>query len=193
MAVIVQTDIEPFIGRTFDTPSDPTVAAYIASATAIVEAEIRTPIEEASGIVAALNGNASDRLYLPRWPATAVAALTVDGEAWTEDVDFALYPTWGYLEAIDPQYWTPGRKNVAVTYTAGWNPVPEALKTTVAQIAANLYLSAAGIGPSDDGIEEKSVGGVSYQYVRLEGGALTSSMAALLRPYRRRLANLPIR
>ena len=89
----------------------------------------------------------SDGLLLNEWPATAITSVywwdgtTADLVAATDYVlDSAAQDSAGILlytpDAGAPQPWPSGRRNIRVTYTAGYSAVPAAL-----QFAATIQVA----------------------------------------------------
>ena len=73
------------------------------------------------------------------YPIISVDSLKISGQTLTENNDFFVYPFYielYYYSAtlLMPVYWMKG---IEVTYTAGYNTVPEDIKMAIKLIAAN--------------------------------------------------------
>jgi hypothetical protein len=81
-----------------------------------------------------------DMIILPyHYPIISVASLKITGQALTEDTDFFVYPFYIRLyyytaSLLMPVYWA---KAVEITYTAGYDTVPEDIKMAIKLTAAN--------------------------------------------------------
>ena len=94
-------------------------------------------------------------VQLPAAYVTAVTAVTIGGNAWT---DFAIEPN-GLLRLFDVHDHTITRKTeIAVTYTAG---VPNGMMAAVKELLAHRVTHALA---SSAGIQSETAGGVSVTY-----------------------------
>lgn len=82
-----------------------------------------------------------------------VTAVTVDGVAFTVDQMAAVVIDNGYVYQALDAYWTHGRRNVVVSYTAGYSETPPAdLKEAALRAARHWLLSMDGWS----GVDERS-------------------------------------
>lgn len=84
-----------------------------------------------------LDGNGREQIRLPRWPVTAVASVTEDGDALDFDDDYR-WSREGILYRVD-DWWEDKPRIVTVTYTAGFSPVPTDLKRLCIQVSARAW------------------------------------------------------
>jgi len=71
-----------------------------------------------------------DRIIYPRhYPVVSITSLTIDGVAQTDGVDYFSYD---YIVLMNEGE----RKSVEITYTAGFNPVPDDIKQAIILTAA---------------------------------------------------------
>ena len=110
---------------------------------------------------------------LAHYPVTSVAGVTDDGVGLTEDTDFEVYES-GFIKVIKLDAsltnrtlyrkvgdFTPGLKKVQVTYTAGYSPVPGAIKLAALKLIwKEFYLR----GDSDN----KSFNDGSMSFTRMD-------------------------
>lgn len=130
-----------------------------------------------------LNGNGAEALLLPRFPVTAVSALSVytdrtdtAPEVLVQNTDYVLDAEKGIATRIDGSCFTRGVQNIKVTYTHGSATVPSDARLVALQVAARIY----EVGQ----VENESAGGVSQTYVQ-GAGNLTRDEKDVLRRYKR--------
>lgn len=130
----------------------------------------------------------SSLLFLPRWPILSVTTLTVDGATWTligdsddeSSQDAQIGPKGYYLESRF-QCWPSGRKNIKVTYSAGFSAAQLAnIKTSVIMLTHLLLAETSLLGQGQMTIGDMQVQQVvrnpkDYQFIM-------DSIFALQRP-----------
>ena len=133
--------------------TDDQIAIAINTATLAIEHYCNRTFASTVYTAEKYDGNGMDTLYLKQYPITAVSAITVNDSALTTDdyeVDTqSLYKSSG---------WVQGRRNIAVTYTAGYSTMPEDLVMAATRIVGDM-LSDEPINPN---IKSEKVG--DYQY-----------------------------
>lgn len=85
------------------------------------------------------------RILFPQRPVVSVASVTVDGatlDGWTIDGDY-LTGTWS------------GRE-LEITYTHGWNPVPDAIKAVCLEIVTRAWVNPGAVSQEGYGSERTS-------------------------------------
>lgn len=99
----------------------------------------------------------SSRLKLYQHPVVSVEQVTIDG---VPVHDWRL--VGGELER--PGGWSADRRDVHVTYTHGWDPVPDALVTLVVQLtlAALSKIAEDGMIGAEPGVRQESVSANAY-------------------------------
>jgi hypothetical protein len=199
--LIAVEDLATFLQATI-ADDDPAALAAIDAASAAVRREtgqILTPVV-ADQVV--LDGSGSGVLLLPELPVTAVTAISVDGTAlettaWRWTRSGLLYRLGAAYRYGEP--WVAGAANVAVTYSHGFDPLPDDLKDVVARIAGRRYQAGQAVvsATGNEGIETAQLGQypVTYQAPQSDTrdfwGAsaawlLLPSEKAALAPYRQR-------
>ena len=121
-------------------------------------------------------------IQLPAAYVTAVSAVTIGGEAWT---DFSFEPN-GLLRLFDVYDHKLTRKTeIVVTYTAG---IPTELMDSIKELIAGRVSRALTM---TNGVASESAGGVSVSYTQNwssggGAGALQSTDVETLEPYKLR-------
>ena len=141
-----QTDVEQLGLLDFDDPADPTVAQFIAVASARFEQLAGRTFGLESGIVETHDGRSRPKLRLEKWPIVAVTEVVEDGTVLTEGVDFLTYPDGGYLIRGTQDYdlrWSGRRQGVQVTYDAGYATIPPLIVGVVAGLVVRAFMAAA--------------------------------------------------
>ncbi|RBO82072.1 hypothetical protein [Nocardia puris] len=85
---------------------------------------------------AVLDGPGSRSLWLPTLRLTAVSSVAVNGETLTVGTQ---YDWTGYGKLIHRGCWPNTPRSITITYTHGWNPVPDEVKTATLIMAGMLY------------------------------------------------------
>lgn len=138
-------------------------------------------------------------IWLSRWPVVEVTSITDDGET----IDVADVKLWGEMGNISfrarptrsRRYWTQGVGTVAVSYTAGWSTVPDALKTAGLVIALHSFNTApkAGLRAERIGAYSYELGGASVAGGQDGGGGfgIPPEAERILASYRRPFNYVP--
>lgn len=115
------------------------------------------------------DGNGRDVLYLRNYPITAIASLTVDDIAITSAEylieDQGLFRIGGW--------WSSGRRNIKITYTAGYTSIPDELATIASKVAGDILAQAV----SDPSLQSEKIGDYSYSINNSLDVAVLSSTA----------------
>jgi hypothetical protein len=161
MALCTQVDVERRLQITFSDPAAPVIADLIAAAQGHIEREAGRPLEEAAHTEVFDGGRRL--ILLSNWPVSGITEVVEDGTILTGD-DFAWYPDGRLLRvaAGNPIRWRPTRRQIiAVTYTAGYAPVPADLVDLCATAAARAFIAGR-----DAVTPDSAAGGVKR--IRLE-------------------------
>jgi len=123
----------------FSAAEEATADLLIDLAAGAIEEEAGQALLESTDTVV-LDGNGTARLVLPRWPVTAIASVTEDGDLLVpgRDQDY----TWsaaGILHRRGRRCWPCEEQILEVEYTAGHNPVPAGLRRIVLRLAAGAW------------------------------------------------------
>lgn len=125
------------------------------------------------------SGSDGSELLLRDAPVTAVASLASAGSLILPSVDGGA----GYVFDENGIYLTGwqsfqfGRKNIVVTYTGGYSPIPADIVHAVIEIAAQAFREKDWIG-----YQSKSLAGETVSFLR---NGLPDSAKTALGPYRR--------
>jgi hypothetical protein len=152
------------------------ISAAINAATAAINNYCNRVLTSATYTGEIYDGNDRDYLYLRQYPITAVASITLDDTALTVTTDYEIDTQALYRE----DYWTAGRRNIVVTYTAGYTTIPEDLVMAVTHIVADMLASE----PVNTAIKSEKIG--DYQYTL--GDSASSAIkkhSVELAPYKR--------
>ncbi|MFB4294799.1 hypothetical protein ACBI99_44720 [Nonomuraea sp. ATR24] len=131
---------------------------------------------------AELDGTGTPVLLLPRWPVTAVASVSViddldeAAEDLVADTDYR-WSRYGKLRRLR-SCWPCIERAVEVTYTAGWDPIPDDIKGMCLRLAQAGWSNFAGA-------ESERLGDWSVKW-HVPGMNLSTSDLATLGFYRAR-------
>lgn len=133
------------------------------TASAVVEAYLSQTVELVSNDEIILDGTGTKVLLLPNYPVSAVASVEVDEEALVEGEEFEWSHT-GELRRLNG-VWPTSLRSITVTYSHGYETIPQAIVGVVTAVAGRLLNS------SSIGIRQESIGGYSVTYADNSGGA----------------------
>jgi hypothetical protein len=94
-------------------------------------------------------GYGATRLYLSNQPVVSVASLTIDGTVIPASPDGIQAGYWivdGMMLELISYWFTPGKGNVKVTYTAGFAVIPPALENVAMEIVGQRLKERGRIG-----------------------------------------------
>lgn len=125
---------------TFDTR----LTMYINSATAIVEKYCDRIIAQRSGLTDIFDGRASNKLLLRQFPVVSVQSITFADDGNFTDPTNLIDPSAYGLEDDSVVFYTgqivpSGYRNVQVSYTAGYSPIPDDLIQAAAWMVEWFY------------------------------------------------------
>lgn len=128
-----------------------------------------------------LDGRGAEEILLPRWPVKAVTEVTehrcgvwsvldpVSDYSWSDTGGLARHHRCG---------WPARDRSVRVTYTAGHQKIPDALRRVVLELGARGWLNPAGAGG-------QQIGATNIQW-RALGLELTRGQQQIVDRYRAR-------
>jgi len=123
----------------------------------------------------------TDTIFLSHYPITdleiAYNSGTYSNPEWTEyDVDEYQVDAEKGMILVDVNY--PGRRNIQVSYTAGYaaEDIPSAIKLAAIKLAAKIYNKKRS-----DGFKHEEAGGAAIDW----DSFLSDDITALLNPYRK--------
>lgn len=176
----------------FATPAELASALQVASvdtATAQLKLDIATAaiisycgwgIKEETVTAQALNARGGRSLFLHTFRLTAVASVVADGVTLVSGTDYDWW-SYGELERYGC-HWPRKPRSVVVTYTHGFNPVPDDVKGVCLSLAGRGYTNPIGAktgtkvaGPFTD----------TASYGDDPAAHLSASEKATLGPYKR--------
>lgn len=190
-------ELGDFLGRTLKPEQVPRADVLLQLASAAIQAEARQQLELVENEQAELRGNWSHKLWLPERPVTAVSGITIrHGSIFVNDwvlqenndyrwdrlglVRRVSYIT-GRLLAPVSGYWGGDMAVVDVTYSHGFEVIPDDLRGVCLQAAARAFSNPIGVEA------EAVTNAYSVQYgAHASGGpvALTESELKIVRRYR---------
>jgi len=167
--------LKQYLGIT-DSSSDTVLAKLITAASVAVDYEVGYSIGS-STYTDVLDGNGADIIHPPMRPITSVASVAVDG------MDYQLVESRGVGFCFDYRaVWlvgggrfSLGRRNVEITYTAGYTDIPADIEQAVNEMIGLRYRERDWIG-----FVSKSLAG---ETVTFNTSALPKSTQAVLRQY----------
>jgi len=168
VALTATATVKTYMGIT-DTSSDTLIGTIVSSVDASIKRYLGRQIESASIASETVDGNGiDDFVVLSDWPVTAVATVVLAGTTLSSsyyafDATGRLYYKPGGSDAYGA--WPLGRRNLVVTYTAGYSSVPADLAMAATkQAAQEAKLSAVQGGRLGDRSTILQDGGTA-QYV----------------------------
>lgn len=140
MAFATVDDLELLLGHEVELLRAELAVALASSA---VAGYARIGIARATSVEAEVDGTGADTLNLPEWPVQSVDQVAVVGTTAVMDVlDGPDGPSarWGWSKAgVLTRYggvWPHRPRSVKVTYTHGYDPVPDGIRAVTLQAAA---------------------------------------------------------
>jgi hypothetical protein len=124
-------------------------------------------------------------LFLPELPVGEIVTVTEDGEELIEDDDFVL-GRYDVVYRLKRPTWAAGHLNISVTYSHGYQMIPQDITDVATRIASRIY--QAGLKASDNdgvpGVSAKSLGDFSVSYTAEQGGGTSEGImgASAFRP-----------
>ncbi|MEU9972344.1 hypothetical protein [Streptomyces sp. NPDC051014] len=158
---------------------------FIDLAGACIEEATGQPLEQSTDTVL-LDGTGASKLVLPRWPVTAVSAVTIlnddaDDEPLTEGADHDY--TWSAAGNLTRRNgcWPEGDRNISAEVTAGFTTIPPSLT----RVALRLCV-APWANPNN--LASETLGDLSRSYNTATdiGMELSSSDRKLVTAYKAR-------
>jgi len=125
-------------------------------------------------------GPGENMIALRHWPATSIAALT-DGGSLRAATDYYVDPESQSTVMLSGSgdFFTNGRQQVEITYTAGYSAIPGDL-TMAASLLVAARINQGGIG----GLESESASGYSKKAASGADAFLPPAVRSILARYR---------
>lgn len=148
-------------------------------ASAQIQGWTRQRLERVVNDVVVLRGTTGWELELPERPVVAVGAITID----EVPVSASSYNVAGPV-IVRSLGWSGPTASVSVTYTHGYDPIPDDIRVATLQLAMGGFTNPQGI-------RQESVGTYSVTY-EAGGGDSTAPILQSLNRYRRRVGSTSI-
>jgi hypothetical protein len=136
----------------------------IVEATATIRNYTNQYISRVAGDTVRLDGG-SKMLFLPELPVGEIVTVTEDGEELIEDDDFVL-GRYDVVYRLKRPTWAAGHLNISVTYSHGYQMIPQDITDVATRIASRVY--QAGLRATETngvpGVSAKSLGDFSVSY-----------------------------
>lgn len=138
MALTTTATVKTYAGIS-GSGADAQIDVIVSAVDRAIKAYLGRQIESAAVTAEIHDGNGlDDFLILAEWPVTAVSAVSISGTALTAS-DYEIDGSDGILfykpGGTGFAAWPEGRRNISVTYTAGYASVPEDLALAAAKQA----------------------------------------------------------
>lgn len=178
-------DIESLLQITVPAEKQGAALRAIEEASEVIRNWCHQHIDEVADDAVTLDVEVSSaRLFLPELPVTAVSLIVEDGETLVVDDDYKL-GQHGVLHRVGRR-WATGVQIVEVTYTHGYETIPDDVRAVCTRMAARSY--QAGLRAEENeavpGVTAKSLGDYSVQFGAESGaageGVLGASAAPML-------------
>lgn len=146
------------------------VEFHLAAATEAIQIHVEQWIEWVEDDSILLDSRGTYKLNVPELPVTEISEVTEDGDVLVADDDYKLNQ-YSVLIRIG-QRWSEGIQNIGLTYSHGFDPIPDIIKSICARAASRGYQAALKSAEDEGipGIASKSLGDFSVSYGG-EGGS----------------------
>jgi hypothetical protein len=137
-------------------PNDPKLLNSLRAASRRFRGQVGHVVDLVVDDEVTLDGNGRESLLLPVWPTTAVTSVVLDGELLVEGTDY----TWsdaGMLRRLGCLCWPDRLRCLVVTYSHGWDPIPEDIQEVVIDQARTMDTVVPGV-------QSRAVGGQSVTF-----------------------------
>lgn len=163
---------------------DRRASQILRTATAIIQAECRHRIFFYEDDEKKLRGTWSGELFLPEPPVTEVTSVTV-GDTEVADASYEFSSdgglrgpaVWTGFDEPSSIMWGGPSSEVVVTYSHGYDPIPEDIKAVCLSLAARLYDNPSGAA-------SETIGSYSYSGAGEGGALLTDYERSICHRYR---------
>jgi len=147
-------------------------------ASADCRAETNQQLSVSTDTVTINQRGGSREIILPQWPVTAILSLIIDGNALTETTDYVWSQTGVISPVIQSMLFSCWRewRQVVVTYTHGWSPLPRDIAGVCLARAKRLYDA-----PNAQIVEKETLGTWSVTYAPLMDGLTEAEKYTLAR------------
>jgi len=157
-------------------PEDPKLLAALAAASSRFRGAVRHPVTPVAGDVMVLDGGGRSSILLPAAPVTAVSEVLLDGEPLVDGTDYA-WSADGFLRRLGGTVWPDRLRCLRVTYSHGYDPVPEDIQEVVIDQARVLYAVKAGV-------QTVQAGGITTTFGAQAAVGVSAQWSAMVKKYR---------
>lgn len=154
------------LGVTFDEAEESRATSLLTTASGLIQAEARQRIEKVDGDELTLRGRNEPRLLLPERPVISVASVSQGGtelssSVWYLDSDELVRKGGWYTNFLagyewDGSGWGSPDIEIVVTYTHGYETIPEAIKGVCLEAAVRAYVNPGSVSQEAYGSERTS-------------------------------------
>ncbi len=121
-AIVTLQEMKAFLEES-GTGHDSQLETLINGISDLFETEFSRSLKEATYTDKYLNGSGLRHLLIPNYPVISISVITEDGQSLTENEDFFVDYDWGILWKPKGKIWEDEKRNVKLTYKAGWGDV----------------------------------------------------------------------
>lgn len=158
-------DIEVFLQRPFQSSEEEAAAERaLTEATAAIRNYCRQYLELVEDEEITLDSKGGCWLFLPELPVVEVSEVIEDDVTLTPDDDYKL-GQYGMLYRVG-QLWCRGIQNVTITYTHGYEVLPDDIVAVCTRAASRAFQAGLRAADTDavPGVASKSLGDFSVSY-----------------------------
>lgn len=168
------TDVVDFLQVDISTDSQIASAERaLTAASAAIRNYTKQTIEQVADDEVTFDGKGGARLYLPQLPVVSVSKVVEDGETLVDGTDYKL-GAYGILHRLEGNEWAEGLQNITVTYTHGYETIPDDIVDVCTRAAARAY--QLGLRSAEDagvpGVASKQLGDFAVTYASEAGGGV---------------------
>lgn len=180
-------DLELYLSTTIEGTDTENLYTYLISAVQAKAEAICNRVFEETEYVDKIDGNGQTELLLPQYPVISVSEVTVediDGSTTTtySSDDYSVDDKVGSIYSKSP--FPVGRRNVSVSYTAGYNgsesasiATPEDLKMAIMDMIEQAKVTTI----TNPNLKSEKLG--DYSYVNASAIEVTDSQSMILKLY----------
>lgn len=152
--------------------TDNSAIQAITDATAVIKAYCNQEIVKVVDDVEVFDGGYGYKLYLSQLPVISITSVAVDGVVLADGVDYKANRKKGIIYRLQGQLWPDGVENIEVTYTHGYESVPDVVRVVCMRMASRVYQAGKRSAETGGvpGIAQTTLGDYSVSYEREVGG-----------------------
>ena len=145
-------------------PDDTSAVQAITDATAVIKAYTNQLLVQVTDDVETFDCVIGQKVYLRQLPVVSVTSVVENGVTLVENVDYKL-GNHGVLYRMNAN-WACGIQNIVVTYTHGYEVVPDIARIVCMRVASRVYQAGKRSAETSGvpGISSKTLGDFSVSY-----------------------------